>query len=512
MSPPATALIRAGRAQGAKPHERFLLDPGSWALLPRSLDAEPTLELLALWAEPGIVHAAFRDGRPPGAGEGGAVLLASVPARDNQYPALSPARPGAALFERAVRDLWGLSAEGAADARPWLDHGRWLFEAPLSASPVRRSTSPEGPEVLAGPALPAGARLLLDGPVRGVVAEPVLLRVLADGGTVLRAEARLGYAHRNVVGAMLGKSPRAASVFAARLSGDSTVAHSWAFAAAVEAATGTAPPPRALLLRALMLELERAANHLRDWGRLAGAAGASWLRDRCGTSREALLRACEAAFGHRLMFDRVLPGGIAADATPGGVAAVLAAVDALLAALPALRAAGEPLLEHLAGVGPVPAPLAARFAAGGFVGRASGRSFDARAAAAGAPRGALLPPAVPAPASGDAAARLRVRMAELDKSLELIRHLAARLGAEPGPPSVPLAPRAGEGVGIVEGFRGEALHWVAVDSAGLLRACFPRDAGWLHWPLLEAALAGSPLEDAALVELSFNAPCAGVDL
>ena len=509
MTLPATALIRSGLAQGARPHERYLLEPESWGLLPRMLEAEPTLSLLSLWAEPGTVHAAFLDERA--GSEGCAVLLASVAARDGRYAALSPARPGATLFERAVRDLWGLSAEGGTDARPWLDHGRWLFEAPLSAVPVRRSAPPTQPEFFLGIVPPRGTHVASVGPVRGLVAEPAQLRFLVEGDAVLRLEARLGYAHKNVVGAMLGKSPRAASRFAARVSGDSTVAHSWAFAAATENAVGAVPPPRALLLRALMAELERVANHLRDWARLCGVAGAPWLRDRCGAAREALLRACGAAFGSRLMMDCVVPGGVASDTAPAGATAIAAATAATRSALPGLAAEGEEVFERLAGVGPVPASLAARFAAGGPSGRASGRGFDVRVALAQPPYDAL-PPVVTVLAAGDAAARLRVRVAELDESLRLVLLLLDRLDAEPGALAAPLPVRAGEGTSFAEAFRGTALHWVSVDSAGLLRACFPCDPSWLQWPLLEAAMTRGDLADAAACALSFNPSCSGVDL
>ena len=509
MTGPATTLIRSGRPQGARPHERFLLSPEVWARLPGALQAEPMLTLLGLWAEPGIVHAAFLDERPGGVG--GGVMLASTSAPEGRYIALSPSRPGAALFERAVRDLWGLAAEGAADSRPWLDHGRWLFDAPLSVTPVRRSATPPQPEFFPRSMPPAGAHQLPLGPVRGLVAGPAHLRLLVEGDAVLRLGARLGYAHKGSIALMLGKSPRLAARFAARLSGDSTVAHADAFATAVEAAAGAEPPPRALLLRAVMGELERVANHLNGWGRLCAEAGASWLRDCCGRLRESLLRACGAAFGHRLMMDLVLPGGVAADGAPGGLDAVAAAVAVIGAALPALVSAGEAVLERASGLATVPPALAARFAAGGFVGRASGRGLDSRRAFVRPPYD-VLPPAVPVLTEGDAAARLRVRMAELAESVRLLPLLLARLEATPGALSVPLPSRAGEGVGFAESFRGEVLHWVALDDAGLLRACFPRDASWLHWPLLELASAGGELSELGLCEASFDPSCSGVDL
>src|SRR5690606_20141257 len=102
----ATALIRSGAPQGARPFERFLLTAEAWADLPAALTAEPALALLGMWAEPGMVHAAFLEE------EAGTVLLASAPAESGRYAALSPARPGAIRFERLIRDLWALTAEG----------------------------------------------------------------------------------------------------------------------------------------------------------------------------------------------------------------------------------------------------------------------------------------------------------------------------------------------------------------------------------------------------------------
>ena len=507
MASPATTLIRAGRPQGARPHERYLLEPEGWIRLAAALQAEPALALLALWAEPDLVHAAFLDEAEPS----GTVLLASAPLRERHYAALSPARPGAALFERAVRDLWGAVADGAVDARPWLDHGRWPFEAPLSGAPVRRSAASARLDVFPGWTLPADAHLVPEGPVRGVVAEPSLMRFAVQGDAVLRAEARLGYAHKGVIGAMLGKSPRVAARFTARLSGDSTVAHSWAFAAAAEAAADASPPPRAALLRGLMCELERVANHLRDLARCCGAVGAMGPGDRFGSLRERLLRACAEAFGHRLMMDLVLPGGVASDVSPGGLSALVEAVSVVDAAMPGLAEETRAVRERLAGIGTLSEALVARFAAGGPVGRASGRAFDVRVALPHPPYDAL-PPTVLVLAGGDAAARLSLRLAEVTESLRLVPLLLDRLGAEPGEVAVPLPSRAGEGVGIVESFRGETLHWVALDQNGLLRACFPRDPSWPQWPLLQAAMASGDLADAAVCEASFRPSVSGVDL
>src|SRR5438552_18686820 len=107
---------------------------------------------------------------------------------------------------------------------------------------------------------------------------------------------------------MQGAPLEKAAKLAGRISGDSTVAASIAFARAVEAALGIQPPPRAVLLRALMAELERLANHFGDIGAICNDASFSLIHAHCGILREHVLRVADACFGHRLMMDRVVPG------------------------------------------------------------------------------------------------------------------------------------------------------------------------------------------------------------
>jgi Ni,Fe-hydrogenase III large subunit len=350
------------------------------------------------------------------------------------------------------------------------------------------------------------------GPVHAGVIEPGHFRFTVQGETVVRLEQLLGYTHKGTLSLMIGKSPRAAARFAARLSGDKTVAHSLAFALAAEAATGAVVPPRAVTLRAAMLELERIANHLNDWGFCCNDAAFAFPHARCGELREGVLRANAAAFGHRLMMDVVIPGGLSVDLAPGGEAAILAAlaaVEAEIAPLTAIYDTHASLQDRVVGTGILQPDLAARFAAGGHVGRASGRGFDARRVLPHAPYDALAFE-VPVFAEGDVDARLRVRIAELKESIRIVRALLAAL--QPGEIHQPLPQKGGEGIVAVEGFRGEILTWMALDDGGILRAVFPRDPSWLQWPLLEAAIEGNIVADFPLCNKSFNCSYSGVDL
>ena len=71
------------------------------------------------------------------------------------------------------------------------------------------------------------------------IIEPGHFRFTANGETVVRLEERLGYVHKGIDALMAGGAGRARRALAGRISGDSTVAHAWAFARAVEAAPAT---------------------------------------------------------------------------------------------------------------------------------------------------------------------------------------------------------------------------------------------------------------------------------
>jgi Ni,Fe-hydrogenase III large subunit len=284
------------------PWPRHVLAPEDWARLGES----PTRTLLALWADTAQVYALFRE-------DADQILFVSTNVVESAYPALSPAFPLAAWFERMVRDLWGHGALGGIDERPWLDHGRWARTVPMALRPGS-PIAPEPPEFL-----PMDDETLDQvplGPVRPGIAPAAHLRLTVSGETIVRAEARLGYTHKGTLSLIRGKLPRAAARFAARLVGEATVAHSIAFASATEAALGVEIPPRAAALRKLMAHIERVA------------ATAD------GTLKEALRRTVNIAFGHRLMMDCVVPGGVAADIAPGGLDALRKALRERLPDLP----------------------------------------------------------------------------------------------------------------------------------------------------------------------------------
>ncbi|MEZ5865656.1 MAG: hypothetical protein R3D25_16870 [Geminicoccaceae bacterium] len=311
---------------------------------------------------------------------------------------------------------------------------------------------------------------------------------------------------------MAGADLARGAKLAGRLSGDATVAYASAFARAAEAATGSEAPPRAQALRALMAELERLANHLGDIGAICNDASFALMLAECGILRERALRAADTAFGHRLMRDRILPGGVAADLDPAGSDAISGLIEAIRRRFPALIQLYDgtaSLQDRTVGTGRLDPALARQYGAGGHVGRASGRGFDSRKSPGYAPYD-RLDFTVPVLEGGDVDARVWVRIREVEQSLGLVDQLLK--GLPDGPVRVDLPLAAGEGMALAESFRGDVLAWLRLGPDGRIARCHLRDPSWFQWPLLEAVIEGNIIADFPLCNKSFNCSYSGHDL
>ncbi len=443
--------------------------------------------LLGLWGDPPNVHMALFDETSSG------IAVISYACENGTYPSVGADHPPAIRLERTIRDLNGLDAAGAPDNRPWLDHAQQPY-----------------------PFLPAegeGLHQIAVGPVHAGIIEPGHFRFTANGEHVVRLEQRLGYVHKGIEALMQGATLAAAAKLAARTSGDSTVAYAYVFALAAEDALQISAPPRAAYLRALMAELERLANHFGDIGAICNDASFSIMHAHCGILRERTLRAAEACFGHRLMMDAIVPGGVARDISPGGVALVqelLAEVRRAFPRLVELYDNTASLQDRTVTTGIVKPEYAHQFGAGGYVGRASGRAFDARRSRGYPPYGDLTFE-VPVLTAGDVDARVWIRIREVEQSLALIDQILGRLPA--GGISVAVEPDGTicEGLALVEAFRGDVLIWLRLDETGRVAGCHLRDASWFQWPLLETAVEGNIVADFPLCNKSFNCSYSGHD-
>jgi Ni,Fe-hydrogenase III large subunit len=358
-----------------------------------------------------------------------------------------------------------------------------------------------------------GLHQIAVGPVHAGIIEPGHFRFAASGETVVRLEQRLGYTHKGIEALMWGASLERAVQIAGRVSGDSSVAYAYAFSRAAEAALQLVVPDRAVWLRALLAELERLANHLGDIGAICNDASFALMHAHCSVLRESVLRTSDHAFGHRLMRDIIVPGGVIRDLTDEGKEDIQATLDNIRLRFPALVELYDntaSLQDRTVDTGVLKAALAKQYAAGGCIGRASGRSFDARRTLAYPPYDALRFD-VPVLNEGDVNARVWIRVREVEQSLSLIDQILDRLPEGPLGTHAGLRREAREGIAIVEGFRGDVLVWLRLRD-GQVERCHLRDPSWFQWPLLEAAIEGNIVADFPLCNKSFNCSYSGHDL
>ncbi|HTR15386.1 MAG TPA: NADH-quinone oxidoreductase subunit C [Roseiarcus sp.] len=459
--------------------------------------------LVSIWGDEGRMRMALRE-------PDGALSFVDYHCDDGAFPSVAAVHPPAGRLERSACDLFGFEARDGPDRRRWLDHGRWPVRHPLGTPSAHEGL----PDLYAflkaeGP----GLHQIPVGPVHAGIIEPGHFRFHASGETVVRLEERLGYVHKGVDRLMRGAYLERAASLAARVSGDSTVAYSIAFARSVEMALGIETPPRAHFLRGLMAELERLANHFGDIGAICNDAAFALMHAHCGILRERTLRAANAAFGHRLMMDAVVPGGVAVDVRPDGIDAIQNLIAAVRSAFPKLVHLYDntaSLQDRTVGTGVVKPNMARQFGAGGVVGRASGRDFDARRDHPYPPYDALAFQ-VPLRREGDVNARVWVRIDEVFESLDLVEAMLSRLPEG----SIQIQFEIGgphEGHALVEAFRGDVFTHVRLAEDGSIGRCHLRDASWFQWPLLEAAIEGNIVADFPLGNKSFNCSYSGCDL
>ena len=468
--------------------------------------------LAALWADHSAegrprVHAAYH------AAQSGMVATLEAEA-GRPCPGIQEVFPAAARMQRAMTDLSGIAVD-AADDRPWLRHSAWPGNHhPLVDPPL----PPPGGAVIDRYEFVRvegdGVHEIAVGPVHAGIIEPGHFRFSVVGEKVLRLEERLGYVHKGTERRFTDLQAVEGHRLAARVSGDSAVAFSWAYCQALESLAGCAIPARAAHLRALCLEIERIQNHLGDLGALGNDAGFAFGLSQFSRLKERLLRATEAAFGQRYLMDAVVPGGTRADIAADAAGALDRHASVLAAEVRALREVYDEhpgVRDRFLGAGEVSPQLARQLGLAGLAARASGQAFDSRIDLPTPPYDTLhFTRAVHK--GGDVAARVAVRFDELQESCRLVSEIVATMPEGPHRTGIAMVESDTLAVGWIEGWRGPVIVALEVAPGGLVRRCHPHDPSWQNWPALEYAVIDNIVPDFPLINKSFNLSYSGHDL
>src|SRR6516164_8740329 len=258
------------------------------------------------------------------------VLRCSVRADSPEFPSLSAQLPSVNWQEREIQDWFGLKAIGHPNPRRVALHDNWPDVHPLRKDFSIETVLPpfEGERHIYRPALGEGVFQVPVGPVHAGTIEPGHFNFAVAGEPILYLQLRMFYTHKGTE-KLFEKLPIHKGVFLAEsISGDSSFSHGTAFCQAVERAAQIEVPLRALIMRTILLELERICNHVADMGAIATDVGFVVANAHASRLKEMLVGVNEQLTGNRLLRGMVCIGGVRRAWDAAQLAALRAAIDA----------------------------------------------------------------------------------------------------------------------------------------------------------------------------------------
>jgi Ni,Fe-hydrogenase III large subunit len=439
----------------------------------------------------------------------------TCPSNLHQFPSLTPEIPSVIWYEREIHDLFGVRfsghrtndalvlplADGAQPPRP--GSGTKLSWATLDETPPRTRLEGEG------------AFTISYGPVRSGVFESIEYLVETTGEEIPSLNLRVTYKHRGIEKSFEGLGVNDGVLLAERYEGVASVAHAIAFCGAVELIGGIEIPQPAGYVRVIHAELERISNHLDSSIRHVEASGQAVAFARLSFHKERIQRLRSRLCGSRFGRGVVVPGGVSGSPKLRATE-LLAEVDSLeldIAADLKLLMNTPSFLDRLRGTGFLSARTVLDHGALGPVARGSGVLEDARFVRPYAAYGSLGHSLIEVSGDGDALARQRVRIQEIEIAFALVRRAVEELNDLDGPVNDQWAAHvtrlSGEAIGWAEAPQGEILTWVQLRD-GLLTRVKPRSASFHNLALFPLAFPKDILTDFAFIEASFGLSIAGV--
>ncbi len=450
------------------------------------------------------------------------------------FPSIALQIPSATLYEREIRDMFGLAPAGNPDPRPLVLHEQW----PEGVHPLRKDfallTKAERVQNREYPFLRVegeGVSEIPVGPVHAGIIEPGHFRFSTLGESVINLETRLFYTHRGIEKLAENMRLDQLVLLSERISGDESVANSTAYCQAVEKIAGISPPRRALQVRAFCAEMERIYNHMGTLAGLSTDAGFAYGASRLAILRERVMRLNEEVAGSRLLFGVNRIGGVGIDLpddkTRRFADTLSAVLDDFNKVVEALRNVSS-VMDRLSGTGAVATNSALEMGLVGVAARSSGLDTDTRR---DHPYGMYQSLRIDrhhatqrhvteyrvemAKSRGDVLSRFETRVEEVVDSANMAIELLVDLDADRqlvAPVGRALEP-FGHALGYAESHRGQTLHWVMVgeDGESLFRYKV-RTASFANWPAIEVAVLNDIVADFPLVNKSLDLSYAGNDL
>lgn len=469
----------------------------------------------------------------------------SIPEENPFFDSLAKDIYSANLFEREIKEMFGIEPRGNPDLRRLNLHDEvW----PEGNFPLRRDFKKQEGEIREYKFARVEGEGIFEvpvGPVHAGIIGPGHFRFSVAGEPIINLEIRLGFTHRGVEKLFEGKRIFEAIKLAECVSGDSSFAHSLAFVQAAEKICGITVAKEVAYTRAILLELERMYNHVNDIAGIALDVGFSFPSAYASIIKEAILQLNESLAGNRYLRKTNSIGNIAIKLEEPQETLISSSLKKIMRdfrELVIILTSSISFMDRVDTTGVLRKKTAQDLGVVGLVGRASAIHIDLRQHFPGVYQDVGFKIAVQE--AGDVLARLKVRIDEFGESTRLIEaflKLVKQGDASPtkgdtfrfskrghfpldsylvaSKESVPFrgVRKVSTGfsksaLGYVEGWRGPVLYWLKIDEQGIIQRCKIVDASFHNWQGLSFAVLSNIIPDFPLCNKSFDLSYSGNDL
>ena len=440
-----------------------------------------------------------------------------IPADDSRFNSIARDIYSASLFEREMKEMFGIKAVGNPDLRRLKLHDEvW----PEDAYPLRKDFTGnvavvgtdkkyefkkvEGEGIFEVPV----------GPIHAGIIGPGHFRFSAAGEPIINLETRLGFTHRGIEKIFEGKNIEDALKIAECVSGDSVFAHSFAFCRAVEKICGIEIPKNFQYLRCVFLELERIYNHVNDIGGMALDVGYTFPSAYASLIKESLLSLNKRITGHRYLKGINAIGGFKKRFTKNDRLILhdsLRSISKDFNELKKMLLSNTSFMDRVDSTGVLRNKTAQDLGVVGLSARASGIDMDLRKHFHSTYDDIRFH--MVKQDKGDVLARLNMRLDEFEESIRIIGQCIEKTWAEGHPyQAAGINGKEGFALGYAEGWRGPVLYWLKLGGSGVIERCNIVDASFHNWSGLSYAVLGNIIPDFPLCNKSFDLSYSGNDL
>src|SRR5665647_2766054 len=471
-------------------------------------------------------------------------LRSKVEGDQPQYESVTDQIHGAALYEREIKDMFGIEPVGHPDAKPLVFHGNW----PENNYPLRKDYDGHKRPPFADRGIrfnKVGGEGVFEipvGPVHAGIIEPGHFRFSVAGEPIIKLEAQLGFVHKGIEKLAEGSSLERGLFISERISGDETFSNSLAYCQAVEKIAGITIPKRGEYTRVVFAELERLTSHLGDLGGVCLDVAYGFACYQFRMMRGWAYLIADELCGMRFLRSVNQPGGVRKDFILGkekSISAQLKKIDKELSDTWEIVRGNAMFADRVEHTGIVMTVVAKDLNAVGPAARSTGWDFDVRRDFPYSVYGELEFE-IPAYFDGDVNARMKIKLKECHESISIMLQALEAMAAmetdedinrdmgidEDGnrdkeignqlqmdvKTSIGQLPAYKMAYGMTESPRGENIHFLMTGENNTIYRYKVRTPSFCNWPIVCHAVQSNIVPDFPLINKSFNLSYAGNDL